>query len=213
MLGNILSCIKGVKDLSRLKREGGIFLETPQQKRASHLSLRGENACFSPVAAGTLVFLFSYDGNLSDPLVFPQESLVSMRVVCGLSGFLYIQFWGLGPHLELKPKPQCSSPVLTWISGFLWSFNRRVRPRCMWRHANPLSSRAVTICQSSSRVDIGTCGFLSRCHRAVTTAIVFGVNTRGDNQVRAGESGVFGVDWDIRVFWNGGTTSGVPLEC
>ena len=33
-VGNFLSCIKGVKDLSRLKREGGIFLETPQQKRA-----------------------------------------------------------------------------------------------------------------------------------------------------------------------------------
>ena len=29
----------------------------------------------------------------------------------------------------------------------------------------------------------------------------------------AGESGVSGVHWDVRVFWNGGTTPGVVLEC
>ena len=26
------------------------------------------------------------------------------------------------------------------------------------------------------------------------------------------ESGVYAVDWDIRVFWNGGMTPGVPLD-
>ena len=35
MSGNFLSCIKGVKDLSRLKSEGGISLETLQRKKAS----------------------------------------------------------------------------------------------------------------------------------------------------------------------------------
>ena len=40
---------------------------------------------------------------------------------------------------------QGSSPVLTWISGFLWSFKRGVRPRLMWRHASPLSSQAVQV--------------------------------------------------------------------
>ena len=34
MLGNFLSCLKGVKDPLRLKREGVISLHTEQQKRA-----------------------------------------------------------------------------------------------------------------------------------------------------------------------------------
>ena len=29
--------------------------------------------------------------------------------------------------------------------GFLRSFNRRVRPQLMWRHASPFSSRAVIV--------------------------------------------------------------------
>ena len=37
---------------------------------------------------------------------------------------------------------------------------------------------------------------------------VLGVNV----EAVAGESGVSGVDWDIGVFWNGGTTPGVSLE-
>ena len=38
------------------------------------------------------------------------------------NGFPSSQCRGGGPHLELRPEPQVSSPVLTWISGFLWSF-------------------------------------------------------------------------------------------
>ena len=49
-----------------------------------HLALRGESPGFSQVAAGSLAFLSSYYGDLSDPLVFPQESQVSMRVARGL---------------------------------------------------------------------------------------------------------------------------------
>ena len=33
-----------------------------------------------------------------------------------------------------------------------------------------------------------------------------------DSRVSAGEPGVSGVDWDISVFWNGGTTPGAPLQ-
>ena len=40
-------------------------------------------------------------------------------------------------------------------------------------------------------------GFLSRWHRAVTSAIVFLVGPRGDHRVSAGESDVSGVHWDI----------------
>ena len=93
--------------------------------------------------AGNLGFFSSYDGDLRDPLLFPQDSPVSIRVARGLPIFLSSRCWVLGPHLELRQKPQGSSPVLTWISRFLWSFHRGVRPHLMWRHASPLSTRAA----------------------------------------------------------------------
>ena len=144
MSGNFLNYIKMSRTLSRLKREGWIPLETPQRKRPHH-SLRRESPGFSRVAAGNLRFLSSYDGDLRDPLVLPQESEFSTRVARGLLGFLSIRCWVLGPHLELRPEPQVSSPVLTWISRILWSFNRGVRPCFVWRHANLLSSQALTV--------------------------------------------------------------------
>ena len=87
--------------------------------------------------------LSSCDGDLRDPLVFPQESQVSIRVARGLLGFLSSRCRGIGPHLQLRPEPQGSSPVLAWISGFLWSLNRGFRPCLMGRHGTPLPSRGV----------------------------------------------------------------------
>ena len=65
---------------------------------------------------------------------------VSMLVVRGLSGFLSSRSRVLRPHLESRPEPEVSSPVLTWILGFLWSLERGVRPLLEWRHVCPLSS-------------------------------------------------------------------------
>ena len=67
-------------------------------------------------------------------------------------------------------------------------------------------------CQASCRVHIGIGGFLSRCHRAVTPVILFGVDNRGDSRISAGECGVSGVDLDIGVFQNCGTTPGITPE-
>ena len=156
----------------RLKREGGISLKMLQRKRtSSHIEVR--ISCFFSSCSRTLGFLSSYDGDLRDPLVLPQESQVSMRVARGLSGFLSSRCRGLDPHLKLRPEPQGASPVLTRISGFLWIFNRGVMPHLLQRHGSPLASRAVKVVSGFLRVDIGICGFLSRCHRAVTTLIVF----------------------------------------
>ena len=132
------------RTLSRLKREGGISLELPQRKRASSC-VEGKISWFFSSWAGKLGFLLSEDGDLRDPLVWLQESPVSMRVARGLSGFLSHLCRVLSPHLELRPQPQASSSVLTWISGLLCSLHRGVRPRLMWRHAIPLTSRAVTV--------------------------------------------------------------------
>ena len=87
------------------------FLLKCRSGKGPHLALRGESPGFSQVAAGSLAFLSSYYGDLSDPLVFPQESQVSMQVERGLSGFIIIQVLG----------PRSSSGVEAGTSGFLSS--------------------------------------------------------------------------------------------
>ena len=47
------------------------------------------------------------------------------------------------PHLELKHEIQGSSPVVTEISGFLYCFNSKIRPRLVLKHGTMLSSRVV----------------------------------------------------------------------
>ena len=83
-------------------------------------------AAAAAAAVRGLRFFLSYTMELREPLVLPQGSQVSMQVARGLSGFLSSQCRGLGPHLELRPEPNFSSPVLKWISGFPWSFNRGI---------------------------------------------------------------------------------------
>ena len=89
------------------------FLSRHRCAKGPHIGLRGEFPGVSRVSTGNLGFLSSYDGDLRDPLVLPQESQVSIRVARGLSGFLSSRCWGRCPHLELRPEPQDSSPLLT----------------------------------------------------------------------------------------------------
>ena len=62
--------------------------------------------------------LSTYDGDLRDPLWWPQERPVSMRVAGGLSGFSSRRCRGLRPCVESVPEPEDYSPVLTWILGY-----------------------------------------------------------------------------------------------
>ena len=66
-----------------------------------------------------------------------------MRVAWGLSGFLSHRCRGLRPCVESVPEAEDSSPVLTWILGYFWSFPWGVRPHLEWGRARALSSRAV----------------------------------------------------------------------
>ena len=118
------------------------FLSRCCSGKGPHLALREESPGFPRLAAGNLEFLSSYGRDLKDSLVWPLESPVSMRVARSLSGFLSSRFQGRGPHLELRPEALGSSPVLTYILRFLWSFTRGLRNRLLFRHANQLSSRA-----------------------------------------------------------------------
>ena len=62
----------------------------------------------------------------------------------GLSGFLSPRCRGLRSCVVLVPEPEASSPVLTWILGYVWSLPRGVSPRLQLGHARALSSRAVS---------------------------------------------------------------------
>ena len=91
--------------------------------------------------------LSTYDGDLRDPLWWPQERPVPLRVargpLGGISGFLSRRCRGLKPCVESVPEPEDSSPVLTWILGYFWSLPRGVSPRLEWGHARAISFRAV----------------------------------------------------------------------
>ena len=87
--------------------------------------------------------LSTYDGDLRDPLWWPQERPVPMRVARGPLGIPLPSMSGLGSCVEWVPETEDSSPVLTWILGYFWSLPRGVSPRLEWVHESALSSRAV----------------------------------------------------------------------
>ena len=70
-----LSCSKGVKDLWKFQMLGVISLETPLRKRASS-RLEGRTSWIFSIGAG----VSTYDGDIRDPLLWPQERPVPIRV-------------------------------------------------------------------------------------------------------------------------------------
>ena len=131
----------------------------------------------SPVRENLLDFLelrqvlSTYDGDLRDPLWWPLERPVPLRVargpLGGLSGFLSRRCWGLKPCVESVPEPEDSSPVLTWILGYFWSLPRGVSPRLEGGMHVRFPPELRQQCHASLRVDQGIRGFPSRlCHEA-----------------------------------------------
>ena len=70
----------------------------------------------------------TYDGDLRDPLLWPQERPVPMRVSRGPLGIPSRRCWGLRPCVESVLEPEDSSPVLTWILEYFWSLASGVSP-------------------------------------------------------------------------------------
>ena len=106
--------------------------------------------------------LSTYPGDLRDRSGGLRKGQSPCELLGGLSGFLSRRCRVLRPCVESVPKPEDSSPVLTFILGYLWSLPRGVSPRHYWGHARALSSRAVAACHASLCVDQGICGFPSR---------------------------------------------------
>ena len=84
--------------------------------------------------------LSTYEGDLRDPLWWPQEGQSPYELLMGLSGFLSLRCRGLRSCVEPVPEPEDSSPVLTCILGYFWSLPRGVSPRLESGHERALSS-------------------------------------------------------------------------
>ena len=87
--------------------------------------------------------LSTYDGELRDPLWWPQERPVPMRVARGPLGIPLPSMLGPMTLCGVVPEPEDSSPVQTWILGYFWSLPRAVSPLLEWGHAGEHFSRAV----------------------------------------------------------------------
>ena len=64
--------------------------------------MMGESHGFSRAAAQRVGFLSSYDEELREPLVWPQGSPVSIRVVRGSTALLSSHGRGIGPQESLR---------------------------------------------------------------------------------------------------------------
>ena len=126
--------------------------------------------------------LYTYDGDLRDPLWWPQERPVRMRVAQGPLGIPLPSMPGPKTLCGVGAGTEDFSPVQTWILAYFWSLPRGLSPRLEWGHARALSSRAVaTVSRFNSRgsrnlwlsLEAFPRGFPTRLsHRAVPRATV-----------------------------------------
>ena len=65
--------------------------------------------------------LSSYDGSSGTRSGSLRKGQSPCELLWGLSGFLSRRCRGLRPCVESVPKPEVSSPVLTWILGYFSS--------------------------------------------------------------------------------------------
>ena len=118
---------------------GVISLETPQGKWTSS-RLEGRTSWVFSSCGRCSRLMTGTSGTRSGGLRKDQFTCALLR---GLSGFLSRRCRGLRPCVESVPKTEDSSPVMTWILGYLWSLPRGVSRRLEWGHTRALYSRAV----------------------------------------------------------------------
>ena len=116
-----------------------ISLETPHRKWASS-RLEGRTSWIFPSCGRCSRLTTGTSGTRSGGL---RKGQSPCELLGGLSVFLSHRCRGLRPCVESVPKPEDSSPALTWILGYFCSLPRGVSPSLKWGHARVLSSRAV----------------------------------------------------------------------
>ena len=129
------------RTLSRLKREGGMSLKTPQQKRASSR------------VEGRISWFFSSSGRkLEVPLEIRRGAQGPAHVASGKCSVHANCEGPLRIPLQSVSVPKSSSGAKAATSGFLssadmdlgflWSFCKGFKLRRVWKHASLHSSRA-----------------------------------------------------------------------
>ena len=118
---------------------GVISLETPQRKWASS-RLEGRTSWIFSSCGRCSRLSTGISGTRSGGL---RKGQSPWELLAGLSGFLSHRCRGLRSCVESVPKPEDSSPVLTWILGYFWSLPGKVILHLEWGHAHAISSRAV----------------------------------------------------------------------
>ena len=201
----------------KFERLGVISRETPQWKLASS-RLEGRTSCIFSSWCRCSSLTTGTSGTRSGGL---RKGQSPCELLGGLSGFLSRLFQGLRPCVESVPEPEDSSPVLTWILGYVWSLPRGVSPRLEWVHARALSSRALAaVSRFSSRgsrdqglsLEAFPLGFPTRLsHRAVPRATVVCVEPRLESRAVQGKE--VSVEWTeaSRGLWEWWHDPGVPL--
>ena len=117
MSGNFLSCRKGVKDP----------LEVPEVTCDSPRDVSAEMGLISPGGENFLdclelrQVLSTYDGDLRDPLWWPQERPVPMRIARGPLGISLPSMPWPKTLCGVGAGPEDFYPVLTWILVYFWS--------------------------------------------------------------------------------------------
>ena len=114
-------------------------LETPQRKWASS-RLEGRTSWIFSRCGRCCRLTTATSGTRSGGL---RKGQSPCELLGGLSGFLSRRCRGVRPCVESVPKPEHSSPVLTWILECFCSLLSGVSPCLEWGHARALSSRAV----------------------------------------------------------------------
>ena len=127
---------------SRLKREGGISIETLQQKRASS-RVEGRISCFFSKCGAKLGLPLKLRRGPQGPTCIASKKSSLFSSCEGHIGIPRESLMVNRPCLEFSRETQCTSPAVTGISGFLSRFNDGVRPRLVSRHGTLHSSRVV----------------------------------------------------------------------
>ena len=116
-----------------------ISLRTPQRKWASS-RLEGRTSWIFSSCGRCSQLSMGISGTRSGGL---RKGQSPCELLAGLSRFLSRRCRGLRSGVESVPKPEDSSPVLTWILGYFWSLPRKVILHLEWGHAHAISSRTV----------------------------------------------------------------------
>ena len=123
-----------------LRGNSGLLSRLCRKRRASsHDDDDGGIPWFSRVAAGSLAFLSSYEGELREPLVLSQGSPVCSQVVRGSVGLLSSHGRGIGPQFALKGESRGFSRVVAGNFGFprVAMVTSGSFSWCLWEVRNP----------------------------------------------------------------------------